>query len=118
MAILYELNEEQQKGHDEWFNSRPECIQKLYEKFPYNRLYRMKSSGHRVTIYSYLENNTMSVVVSGDYNLVSFERRVFGVPPEDLEECDLPEEGERLGVILNQEEALQLIDKMKEENNG
>ena len=57
----------------------------------------MKSTGHRVTMYSYSENGTVTVNVTGDYNVVVFERQVFGISPDDLEECDLPAPGEFLG---------------------
>ena len=33
---------------------------------------------------------TLKVTVSGQFNAVAFERQVFGIKPEDLEECDLP----------------------------
>jgi hypothetical protein len=31
---------------------------------------------------------TLRVVVSGEFNVILFERGVFGVCPEDLEECN------------------------------
>lgn len=59
-------------------------------KKPPELLYKLKSTGHRVIIYSYAEDGTVSVVVSGAFNLVAMNRIVFGIKPEDLEECDLP----------------------------
>lgn len=89
---------------DEWVASRPPAIQELCRRFPPDRLYLLKSSNHRVFLYSYEEGadgtNTLSVIVSGEYNFVSFDRRVFGIKPEDLEECDLPPPGELLGTVL------------------
>ena len=93
MAKLFDLDDEWQT----WVQSRPKCIQELASKIPPNLLYRLKSSNHRVFIYSYLENGTLIVVVSGQYNYIAFERRVFGINPDDLEECDLPREDVILG---------------------
>lgn len=73
-----------------WVNSRPLVVQELCKKFPPDRLYRLKTSDHKVTIYSYSENETMTVTVTMEYNpLIVFERQIFGIKPEDLEECDL-----------------------------
>jgi len=101
MAEIRELN---QKAWQEWVSTRPECIQKLCKSHPSNKLYRLADSGHRVTLYSYSEDGTLTVNVSGDYNLVAFDRQVFGIKPEDLIECDLPEEGEILGTALIEED--------------
>ena len=62
----------------------------------------MKSSGHRVTLYSYAEDGTVTVNVCGDWNVVTFERRVFGVSPDDLEECDVPDNDEPRGALLTE----------------
>jgi hypothetical protein len=72
-------------------------------------------SGHRVTICSYSENGTMMVDVRGEYNKITFERTVFGVKPEDLEECELPGEGEELGAMLTEPKEIEnLLDGMRE----
>jgi hypothetical protein len=93
-----------QKGWEEWVSGRPPVVQDLCRKLPPDLLYRMKSTGHRVTVYSYGEDGTVTVLVTGDYNLVTFDREVFGIKPEDLEECDLPPEGEPLGTVLTEPE--------------
>ena len=49
---------------------------------------------------------TMTVMVSGQYNRVIFERQVFGIQPEGLEECDLPGKDEELGTILTNKEEI------------
>jgi hypothetical protein len=64
----------------------------------------MRSTGQRVFPVSYSEDGTVRVIVSGKYNLVSFEREVFGVEIDDLEECDLPGPDEPLGAILTADE--------------
>jgi hypothetical protein len=52
------------------------------------------------------------VDVTGEYNLVAFERRVFGIKPEDLEECDLPGLHEPLGSAnMSIEEAKAALDE-------
>ncbi len=104
MAKVFELTAEQQQEADEWLKSRPPVIQELYAKCPADRLYLLKTSGHRVTIFSYSEGGTLTVTVSGDFNQVMFERNVFGIKPEDLEECDLPGPGEEVGVALKTQE--------------
>ena len=40
------------------------------------------------------------------WNYLVFERRVFGVNPTDLEECDLPKDDEVLGAALTDEHAI------------
>lgn len=97
MAIIRELN---QKAWDEWVESRPPIVLALCEKFPPNRLYKMKDSGHRVTIHSYCEDGTLTVNVTGEFNRLCFNRKVFDVPQDNLEECDLPGDDEVLGTIL------------------
>lgn len=97
MATLHELDEEAWNG---WVGTRPEAVQRLCRQLPPNRLYLLKTTGHRVTIYSYSEDDTVTVVVSGEYNAVKFARRVFGIRPDELEECDLPPPDEPLGAEL------------------
>ena len=99
MAKIAELND----SWYEWVKSRPPIIQALCEKLPPDRLYLMKSTDHRVTMYSYSENGTVTVCVLADYNLIMFERKVFGIDPDDLVECDLPDANESVGAILTEE---------------
>ncbi len=101
MAIIKKLDK---KAWEDWVSTRPLIIQELCNKFPPNKLYRLKKSGHRVTLYSYSEDGTMTVIVSGEYNAVMFDRQVFGIKPEDLEECDLPCKDEILGAVLTKDE--------------
>jgi hypothetical protein len=102
MAVICEMNE----AGRAWLATRPVVVQQLAAQVAPNRLYKLKSSGHRVTVYSYCEDGTVTVAVTGDYNAVVFDRRVFGIKPEELEECDLPEPGERLGTMLADETRL------------
>lgn len=110
MAKVREMNE---SAWREWLSTRPQVIQALAERLPPDRLYKMKSTGHRVTLISYAEDETVTVAVTGQYNLVTFERQVFGVSPDDLEECDLPPESEPRGTFLDQDEAREYIASLK-----
>jgi hypothetical protein len=103
MANLWEFNDEKQKEWDTWLASRPQIIKDLAKRFPPNKLYLLKTSNHRVTMRSYVEDGTITVNVSGDFNNVMFDRGVFGIKPEDLEECDLPKPEESLGTFLTKQ---------------
>ena len=94
MTVIREMDSE---AWDRWVAERPAVIQEMCRRLPPNRLYRLKSSGHRVTIRSYCEDGTVTVYVAGEYNRVVFSRHVFGVDPNDLVECELPAPGEDLG---------------------
>ena len=85
-----------------WVESRPPVVQELCRLLPPDRLYLLKSSGHRVTLLSYSENRTVTVAVTGEFNSVVFDRQVFGIKPEDLEECELPADNEQLGTMLTE----------------
>jgi len=87
MAKVIEINKKQ---WNDWVKTRPKVIQKLCERFPPDKLYQILGHGHRATIYSYEEDGTMTVNVTGEYNLVVCDRQVFGVKPSDIKECDLP----------------------------
>ena len=99
---------------EEWCDSRPPAIAEVARRLPPWKLYRLKSTDQRVTIAVYDEPLdektgepsgdpvTLQVDVDGRFNFVIFERRVFGVSPDDLEECDLPE-GEVVGALFTEE---------------
>jgi len=98
MAILYAL-EKNEPYWSEWLADQPPTIQALIARYPPNRLYRM-ANGQRVTIVGYRDDGTVTVDVSGEFNLVTFERSVFGVDPVELVECDLPDPDELVGALL------------------
>lgn len=87
-----------------WLSDRPKVIRDMAASHPPDRLYRLKTTGHRVTILAYSENRTVRVNVSGRYNFLSHERNVFGISIDDLEECDLPSDDEQLGSVLDKAE--------------
>lgn len=96
--------------YQRWLNQRPGFIRTMAKFYPPDRLYRMASTGQRVTIVSYAEDGTVTVDISGKYNGLIFEREVFGIEPADLTECDLPSSAEAVGAALNQAEARQFIE--------
>jgi hypothetical protein len=108
--------QEQESAWNEWILSRPEKVRIVAERFDPWSLYRMKSTGHRVTIFSFSEGSdgkiTMTVDVLGEFNLIAFERRVFGIDPDDLELCEPPGPNERVGAILDEDEALKALAKL------
>jgi hypothetical protein len=103
MAEVGPMTEQQRAEWSAWVASRPPSVRRVAERFWPNRLYRMRDSRCRVTIYAFDEHEdgsvTLKVDVTGEYNLVAFERRVFGVSPDNLEECELPKDGEQLGSL-------------------
>lgn len=114
MAKTHEFTDDQLREWYEWVSSRPQVIQNMCHKYPPNVLFRM-DSGHRGYIVSYNEGGTVTVAVTGEYNLVAFDRSVFGVDPETLVECDLPGPDEKLGTALTtQGEVDDYIDYVRE----
>jgi hypothetical protein len=106
MAKVFELDE---AAWQEWVDSRPAVVKGIAERLRPDKLYRMKSTRQRVTMHSINENGTVTVDVTGRFNLIDFDRQVFGIDPDDLEECDLPTAGESVGTLCNEEEADALI---------
>jgi hypothetical protein len=98
MAKIAELTDP--AGWEHWVSMRPPVVQDLCRRYPPDRLYLMKPHGQRVTLVSYSENGTVTVDVSAKWNLVTFQRQVFGIDPADLEECDLPADDEPTGAML------------------
>ncbi len=97
---------EQRASWAAWLAQLPEHVRAVAAKLNPWTLYRLKSSGHRVVLHSLGDDDAdsskpilLTVNVLGKFNFVSFERRVTGVVPEDLEECELPAPGEKLGSL-------------------
>lgn len=104
MANVYEPTKEQIKELAEWRKSKPPVVRAMIDKLPPWKLYKLADTNNRVTLYSYSEDGTVTVAVTGEYNLVSFERMVFGIDPDDLTETDLPSPDEELGAVFTKEE--------------
>ncbi len=77
-----------------WFKSRPGPVQEAARRYPPG-LYRMTSTGQKVVLYAYEEQDDGSVYsckvnVTKEFNPgCTFERQVFGVPLADLEPVDI-----------------------------
>jgi hypothetical protein len=104
MSRIAEPAATEEAAFKEWLRSRPENVRAVAEKFDPWTLYRLKTTGQRVGIVSFSEAKdgsvTLTVSVTGQFNLVEFDRNVFGILPDDLEPCDPPAEGEEVGTLL------------------
>lgn len=117
MANVMDPTPEQVQGWDEWVSGRPQAVRETLQRYDLKpwKLYRLKSSGHRVTLYSVDEPKdgsapTLKVNVLGRFNLLAFDRRVFGITPDDLEECELPGAEEPLGTVLSHDEVSEAVE--------
>jgi hypothetical protein len=100
MAKVVEWDEVQKRNWSDWVASRPDCVRVVCERLPVDRLYRMTSTKQRVTVRSFNEDGTVTVRVSAKYNFIAtHERDVFGIDPNDLQECELPEKDEIVGLL-------------------
>lgn len=113
MARRFEPTKKQMRGYAKWCASRPAVVRANAERFPPWELLRMKSTGQRVFTLGCNEDGTISVAVTGTYNLVLHERHVFGISPDDLEPCDLPGADEPVGALMDDQEALNSIDALR-----
>jgi len=86
-----------------WLKRRPKVIREMARQWPPDRLYRMKSTGQRCTLVSYSEDRTVRVSITGAHNATMFDRQVFGVGVDDLEECDFPASDEPIGTLLTEQ---------------
>ena len=62
---IEEPTEERLRLWSEWVESRPPVVRDIAKRFNPWTIYRLKSSGHRVYIYSFSEDGTLTVVVDG-----------------------------------------------------
>ena len=117
MARLQKVTPEQEAAWREWVAERPPTVRAVAERFDPWTLYRMKSTGQRVTFYSIGEHEngevTLTVNITGEFNAIMFDRQVFGVNPDDLEPCDPPAVGEPIGTLMTSEEVDENIDALR-----
>ncbi|MEK7112456.1 MAG: hypothetical protein AAB875_03950 [Patescibacteria group bacterium] len=81
----------QRAAWEVWVAKRPPSVRGLCRRFPPNRHYWLDPPGQVVSVLSYNEARTLTVLVDPADNpdlLMLMARRVFGVPPEDLHELD------------------------------
>jgi len=121
MARWTTPTDEQVQTYADWVGERPEPVKLLAQRFDPWTLYRLKNPddpddpGHRVTIYGFQEDGTLIVNVTGQFNFIGFGRRVYGILPDDLVECDLPEVDEPVGTFMTKEQTLEYINARRQE---
>lgn len=120
MARFVQPTPEQERGWKEWVASRPPIVRVIAERFEPWSLYRMKSTDQVVNVVGFsegVENGTVTVTVtvnvSGDFNLVLHERTVFGIAPDDLEPCDVPDPDEVTGALLSAADVVENLDGLR-----
>lgn len=117
MARLVDVSPEQEAAWRAWVAERPTKVRTIAERFDPWSLYMMKSTGQRVTVYSFGEEDngrvTLTVNVTGQFNAVMFDRSVFGIDPDDLEPCDPPSASEVVGTMMTAEQADENIDALR-----
>lgn len=113
MARFIEPRGKQERHWRIWVSTRPPKVRAIAERFDPWSLYRMRTTGQRVTIRSFADDGTVSVAVTGQFNAVLHDAEVFGVNPDDLEECDLPGPDEVLGAAMTTEEVEENLDEMR-----
>lgn len=106
-------NESQLRAWKKWVKARPPAVRAIAERLDPWTLYRLKPTGQRVTLVSIYEDGTVKVSITGQYNVIMFDRDVFGINPDDLEECDLPEPGEATGAVMTPQQVDENIDALR-----
>jgi hypothetical protein len=111
MARHAEPTADQISAWEAWRAERPQVIRDAIAKHGLDpwTLYRLTSTNQRVYLVSLFEDGTVKVGVSGEFNLLTHERDVFGIDPAELEECDLPRHDEPLGSLELPVEELQRL---------
>lgn len=97
--------------YEAFVESRPPHVREVMRRFDPWTLYRY---GRQRVIFLGLDEEddggiTARIHVSAQYNLVLFERNVFGVPWQELEECDLPDPHEITGAIAETDEEINTL---------
>lgn len=117
MARFTEPAPEQEAAWSEWLSERPRDVQAVAARFEPWSLYKMLSTGHRVTLVSVNEAHgepvTLTVAITGQFNALLHDRAVFGIDPDDLVPCDLPDPSEKLGAQMTREQVEDNIDAMR-----
>jgi len=99
MARYYNPTTDEEHAWREWVADLPVDVRVIAERFDPWTLYQLKTTGQRVVLYSFSEDGTVTVNVLAEFNLIMLERQVFGINPDDLEECDLPDADEISTVL-------------------
>ena len=90
MAEIYKFSEEQEKLWEAWVAERPPVIKAMAERLLPNRVYKLTTTEQICIPTAFHEDNTVKVAVLRALNNRIFSVSVFGINPDDLVECDLP----------------------------
>lgn len=89
MAKLGDMTAEQEVGWQAWVAARPPKVRAIAQRFRPDTLYRLKTTGQRGIIYSVSEDGTVTMDFLAEFNPLSpVGLQVFGLNPDDIEECD------------------------------
>lgn len=113
MARFTEPKGKQQRHWRIWVSTRPATIRAIAERFDPWSLYRLKTTGQRVTVRAFADDGTVSVAVTGQFNAVLFDTEVFGINPDDLEPCDLPGPDDVLGAEMTQQDVTENLNELR-----
>jgi hypothetical protein len=110
---IYEPTAAQQERWAKWVASRPDKVRRIAERFFPWELYLMRSTMQFCSVRSFFENGTISVGVTGEHQVVLFDRIVFNVDPDDVVPSDGPAPDEPVGAILKDREVDDHIDALR-----
>ena len=114
MARYVEPTEAELTEFAVWLADRPPVIQALAARLDPWSLFLLKTTGQRVAIVAYGEDGTVRVEVSACVNPgLLFDRTVFGINPDDLEPCDIPDDAGPHEPVLSTEEVVENIDALR-----
>jgi hypothetical protein len=113
MARWMQPTAEQEEALAAWIETRPEIVRNILRRLDFFELFRLKTTGQRVTLHSVHEDGTVTVCITGQHNLIMFDRKVFGIDPDDLEPCELPAPDELLGTAMTQDEVKENLDVLR-----
>jgi hypothetical protein len=114
MARYIEPTEAEIAEFAEWLAERPPVVQELAARLDPWSLFLLKTTGQRVAIVAYGEDGTVRVEVSACVNPgLLFDRTVFGINPDDLEPCDIPDDAGPHEPILSAEDVVENIDALR-----
>ncbi|MGE0652020.1 MAG: hypothetical protein AB7P12_09745 [Alphaproteobacteria bacterium] len=110
MANIIEPTPELRADWKEWAKGRPTIVQENARKYPWWELFLLKTTGQRVSCMAYAEDGTVRVLIQPQFNsMLVHPREVFGIDPNDLEPCDIPDPA----TIINPTFEAESIDEMR-----
>ena len=98
VAKVGEMTAEQEAAWQKWVEDRPEPVRTIARRLRPDTLYRLKTTGQRGIIYFVSEDGTVTMDFPAAFNPLDFLAassplamvglQVFGINPDDVEECD------------------------------